>query len=391
MKTALCVPSLPLSGIGTSIGIIRRGLLEAQHDVDVVITSSEPGDDCERVMAEGWSIKHCGQDVRFMRDRLRRTLECLSSYDVIINNHSIETQLVAPCLSHSTVKISTMRGITRSALELLSMNSRCFQAAVAISQEMKRVMTEAPGIKCPVFLVPNCTDVSNGGFSELKLPAKLAYVGRIRDYDKNIGIIPDIIKSLREQNIAHHMAIAGDGRDLEQLKIKIGHLNVGHNATLYGKLSRDKARAVIKESHFTLLPSFYEGLSNVMLEAMALGSVPIASDLDNFKWVLGEEFDRLTSPVKHADGYARRIVELVSNPAEYGRIQQYLWKRQRTMFTPDVTVNGYLKLIDDIQVTLTPKRDKPPGLDQLRMPPKYARQCTQWWRLMQKARDRFRS
>ena len=55
MKIALCLSNLPLSGVGTSLGIIRTGLMTAANDVDVVIKSGSSGGDSERAKRDCWS------------------------------------------------------------------------------------------------------------------------------------------------------------------------------------------------------------------------------------------------------------------------------------------------------------------------------------------------
>lgn len=387
MKIALCVSSLPLSGVGTSIGIVRRGLIQAGHEVDIVITAPDPGDDCETMVQKGWSVRCCGQGVRFMRDRLQLTLACLARYAVVINNHSIETQLVAPCLPGKTARLSVMRVLNDSAIEQLSVNSRFFHCAIAISREMQRVMEQTPGIKCPVRLIANSTEARADEMTGIKRPVRIAYVGRIQDRDKNVMILPEILQALAGRHIEYRMKIAGDGEDLNRLAAEIERRGLSQTVTLLGSVSREEARTLLEESHCTVLPSFYEGLSNVMLESMALGSVPIVSDLENFKWVLGHEFDKLKAPVSTARVYAKRIAYLAHNPGEYARIQRYLWDRQRTMFTPRATVDGYLELIDDVKKTYPSCRPEAVELDRLQLPPKYAWQCASWWRLAQHMKD----
>lgn len=387
MKIALCLSSLPLSGVGTSIGIIRSGLSNAGHEVDVLITSCNPGSDFERAKRDGWSVKCCCKGVRFLRERLRVTLECLSHYDVIINNHSIETQLVSPCLPSDIIRISVMRGINDSAIEQLSLNSQYFDAAVAISLEMQRVMKEASRIQCPIHLIPNCTEAETDELTKLDSQIRIAYVGGLRRRDKNILLLPEIVACLYKHNKDFFLTIAGDGPDRRILEEKMDKVDSKSRVEVLGEVPRDKAEDILRKSHFTLIPSHYEGLSNVMLETMALGSVPITSNIANFQWVLGDVAAKLQVPISSADAYAKRIIELVANPTEYYKIQGYLHERQRTMFTPKKTVNGYLALIAKLKTHHRAKNFASVPFDKLALPGRYRRRCTVWWRFLQIARD----
>ena len=355
--------------------------------MDVLITSHNVGDDLERARRDGWPIERCCEGVRFLKERLRRTLECLSRYDVIINNHSMETQLVAPCLPSDIIRISVMRVITDSAIEHLSLNSRYFDAAVAISQEMQRVMKETSGILCPTHPIPNCTEANTDHLSKLNSPVRIAYVGRIENRHKNVLLLPEIVTCLCRRNVDFDLTIAGDGPDRRALAEKMEKVEGRGGVAMLGEISRGEAQDILGKSHFTLIPSYYEGLSNVMLESMALGSVPIASNLANFRWVLGDVAAKLQVPVSSADAYARRIVELTADTNEYHKIQDYLRKRQGTMFTPEKTVNGYLALITKLKTQHNAKNFASVPFDRLALPSRYRRQCTVRWRCLQIARD----
>jgi glycosyltransferase involved in cell wall biosynthesis len=362
-------------------------LSNAGHEVDVVITSGEPGGDFERARRDGWSVECCCKGVRFLKERLKRTLDCLSGYDLVINNHSAETQLVAPCISGDMMRVSVLRGTNDSAVEMVSLNSQYFDAAVAISLEMQGVMERTPDIQCPVHLIPNCTDAAADELNGLDLPIKIAYVGRIGSKDKNVMVLPDVASKLAARNVDFALTIAGDGPDYHRLQSRIDRVAVADKITMLGEVSRGKARDVLRRSHFTLMPSSYEGLSNVMLEAMALGSVPVASDIANFKWVLGDAAARLQVPVSCAESYAGRIAELAADTAEYHRIQGYLHRRQRDMFTPEKTVSGYLNLIGELKTRRLNRKFESASFSRLSLPRRYERQCTAWWRCLQIARD----
>jgi glycosyltransferase involved in cell wall biosynthesis len=164
-------------------------------------------------------------------------------------------------------------------------------------------------------------------------------------------------------------------------------VEVKSRVAMLGEIPRGEAWDILRKSHFTLIPSHYEGLSNVMLETMALGSVPIASNIANFQWVLGDVAVKLQVPISSADAYAGRIVELAADTKEYYKIQGYLRQRQRTMFTPEKTINGYLALVAQLKTQHSAKNIASVPFDKLGLPGRYKRQCTMWWRCLQIARD----
>jgi glycosyltransferase involved in cell wall biosynthesis len=283
-----------------------------------------------------------------------------------------------------------MRALTDSALEQVSLNSQYFDAAVAISQQMQTVMEDTSEIKCPVYLIPNCTEAKANGHIKLDSPIRIAYVGWLRKCDKNILLLPDIVTCLHKYNIDFSLTIAGDGPDRGVLEEKMDRAEGKSRVMILGEVSRDRAQDILRNSHFTLIPSHYEGLSNVMLEAMALGSVPIVSNIPNFQWVLGDVATKLQVPLSCADAYTKRIVELSADTTEYSAIQSYLRQRQQTMFTPEKTINGYLALLDKLKAHRNTNNVTSVPFDKMVLPRSYRRQCTIRWRCLQIARDCLR-
>jgi len=255
---------------------------------------------------------------------------------------------------------------------------------------MQRVMKETPGVQCPIHLIPNCTEAKADRLTELDSPINIAYVGWLRKQDKNTLLLPDIVACLYKHNIDFFLTIAGDGPDRQVLEEKMDEVEGKSRVAMLGEVPRGEARDILRKSHFTLIPSYYEGLSNVMLEAMALGSVPITSNIANFQWVLSDVAAKLQVPISSAEAYARRIVELAADTTEYYAIQSYLRERQRTMFTPEVTVNAYLALIAKLKTHRNANNFASVPFDKLVLPRRYRRQCTIWWRCLQITRDCLR-
>jgi glycosyltransferase involved in cell wall biosynthesis len=390
MKIALTLPHLPVSGIGTSVAIIEYGLTEAGHTVDVVITGREVGNDLAFAEESGWNLIVPGQGIRFLPHRLKRVAELLNSneYSMIINNTSAETQLILPCLGADILRIGVMRGLNPDALRHISMNSEYLHAAVGISAEMARVMQEDERIKAPVRLIPNCTRLTSSDFPELGEPLRICYIGRISNPDKNVSILPHIAKLLRASDIKLTFEIAGDGSARKTLERDFERLSLGC-ATFKGLLPREQVHQIIAQSNFVLVPSISEGLSNVMLEAMALGCVPVCSNIEDFKWVLGEAASQLQCSLRKPEDYAQRIAYMVNNPDVYTETQFYLRERQQSLFTPEHTVKGYLDLINELNSGDARELPLPVDFEQLQIPKEYREYCSPAWRLLQKAKDMF--
>jgi glycosyltransferase involved in cell wall biosynthesis len=390
MKIAICLPSLPVSGIGTSVGIIHDGLKVAGCRVDVLITGNDAGRDQTYADASGWHVIKVAEGERFLPKRLKATLTALhdGAYDVVLNNTSMETQLILPCLSERMRRVSVMRGLNPRALRMVALNSTHADAIIGISREMVRVLKADRRVRAPVRLIPNCTRVVGGEFPRLSGRLEVCYVGRLAVQDKNALLLPEIAHALKGQGAEFRLRIAGEGPAGDKLRGRLGKLQL-REVELCGMLSREACRDLLSHSHFALLPSISEGLSNVLLECMALGCLPVCSDIENFKWVLGEAAPQLQCRLHDPQDYAARLLYFNGHENEYRRLQAYLRSRQQELFTPEQTVRGYLDLLAELASTRERALPHACALNRLRLPLK----CWIWsspvWRGLQTAKRLF--
>ena len=98
-------------------------------------------------------------------------------------------------------------------------------------------------------------------------------VGRLtpwKGFDALIEIMPEIMKEIPGAKLY----IIGSGPESEALKLKTINLELGTAVFLTGRLSQDEVLGYLKQSDLFVLNTGYEGLSHILLEAMAVG-IPI--------------------------------------------------------------------------------------------------------------------
>lgn len=81
------------------------------------------------------------------------------------------------------------------------------------------------------------------------------------------------------------LAFIGDGPEFNNLAKKIKELNLDRNVILLGFLVEEEKIKTLKSCKLLLLPSYYEGWSIVIGEALALGVPVIAYDLPELKYI----------------------------------------------------------------------------------------------------------
>jgi glycosyltransferase involved in cell wall biosynthesis len=348
MKIAICIDQASLGGVGTSTYILARGFREAGHRADILGTHWAAGDDYQRAQRDGWPVEAICAGQRWLRRRLRTVHDRLAGYDVVINNNILEPQLVLPALPPRIIRLSVVRSTDASVIRTALRNSPWLDSLVGISPAVTQLLQDRrPG--CPVATIANAVLVESASFPALSASLNIVFLGRLAERQKNILILSDIATELDRLKVEFTLRIVGDGPQRTRLEKKLRRAKLGRRVVLCGAMRREDAWKALTEAHFSLIPSRYEGFGLVLAESMAAGAVPVASNLPVFQWIAGSDAESLLVPVGDARAYAERIRALSSDPARYLALQKRLRERQKQFFAPKLTVNNYLKLIEEIR------------------------------------------
>jgi glycosyltransferase involved in cell wall biosynthesis len=117
-----------------------------------------------------------------------------------------------------------------------------------------------------------------------------------------------------------HLLIAGDGDQYQQLAVQIRATDVSDAVTLIGHI--EDITPYLRECDLVVLSSLYEGMPNIVLEAMAAGKAVVATDVHGVREVVQHEKTGLLVPPKNSDALMKAIHHLLDNPQEremYGK------------------------------------------------------------------------
>lgn len=174
----------------------------------------------------------------------------------------------------------------------------------------------APGLACEV--IPNGIDVDEfrsapgeGREGEILCVSRL--VAR-----KGVQHLVEAMPSILRQRPEARLTVVGEGNLDHALRARVRELGIAERVDFRGLLPHGELPPVYRRAQIFVQPSFYEGMSNTVLEAMASGLPIVASGEGGRE----ELFDgnALTVPFGDAAALAGAIVRLLGNSVERRRM-----------------------------------------------------------------------
>lgn len=190
----------------------------------------------------------------------------------------------------------------------------------AIMKQSLAVVTNSKGLQkmaersdpFPVHVIPNGVDTvffhpPNGKVERSQIPLRILFVGRFQ-HQKNLFFLLEQLARLRADTFELHLV--GDGPLKTQLHQRAEELALTERITWHGWVSRAELPAIYHSADCLVNPSFYEGMPNVVGEAMACGLPVVASNVPgNNDLVVNGETGFLFD-LNHPDGLIAAVMQL---------------------------------------------------------------------------------
>lgn len=114
----------------------------------------------------------------------------------------------------------------------------------------------------------------------------LLFVGRLR-LRKGLSVLLEALRLLQtERGLALPLVVAGDGEQGAALRAAARRLGISDSVTWLGRVSRGQVRYLLERAALLVVPSIYEGLPLVLLEALVMEVPVVASRVSGIPEVL---------------------------------------------------------------------------------------------------------
>lgn len=296
---------------------------------------------------------------------------CKQKTPDIVHSHSQIGSLVAAYLkmrglvpltgrtAHITIEWG--KGPFRWVLRRLFTNwifPRVFDVQVAISEEIKRQLLNYRGLGSnvkPIIKIPNALSTEYQRISILEnqpryfprnVDWKIVSVGRLakqKGYDVLIKSMPAVI----EKHPNAHLTLVGEGKEHSTLQALISRLQLNDRVTLVGQ--KPNVAEILIDSDLFVLPSYFEGLPTVILEAMACGIPVIASRLPGVMEIIDDKESGLLVEPGNVAELANAINHAMESGSELYHIRTAAFQRLEK-FQMDRVAREYLQVYQGLLV-----------------------------------------
>lgn len=180
----------------------------------------------------------------------------------------------------------------------------------------KAIMTEgckygALADKCSVIYPAVRTELLTQVCKNKKMPSatlQILSVGRDH-WKKGYRVAIDAMKLLKDRGVPFHYTIVAGG-EKQEIIFQINQLGLTGQVTLIDNLPHGEVLEKYSLADVFLLPSFEEGVANVVLEAMALGTPVITTNCGGMTEVITDGVNGFVIPLRNADAIANAIIKV---------------------------------------------------------------------------------
>lgn len=148
---------------------------------------------------------------------------------------------------------------------------------------------------------------------------------------KGINYLIEAIKILAPKYPEIYLKIMGDGNEKENLEKLVKELGLEKSVEFIGRVPREETAPYYQEASVFVLPSFNEGMSNAMLEALSSGLPLLATDTGGTRELLDDGVNGFVIKMKDSQDLANKIEILVKNEDLRKKMAEASRKKAETM------------------------------------------------------------
>ena len=180
-------------------------------------------------------------------------------------------------------------------------------------------------------LVPGATDVERftpsdrADLGRVDDPAVLLYHGRI-DVRKGVLDLLDAVVLLLSGGVRVRLLVSGIGPDTALLGQRVHDLKLDEHVELLGAVAYERAHEVYRRGEVFVSPTYAEGFSNTILEAMASGLPVVSTDVVGVRDCIRADDNGILAPPADPPALAAAISRVLADNELRRRISECAYR-----------------------------------------------------------------
>ncbi len=163
---------------------------------------------------------------------------------------------------------------------------------------------------------------------------------------KNHGLLLNAAKILKDRGEQFQLIIAGEGELHRELEDYIKKYNLDDVCVLPGFIANIKD--ILSCATLFLLPSFYEGSSNALIEACGAGLPALVSDIESNSEIVEDGVNGYLLPVDLPDMWVDKMIELSYDKDKRNQFSANSQSKIKKDFSMTINRGKLKKLVDDL-------------------------------------------
>lgn len=182
-------------------------------------------------------------------------------------------------------------------------------------------------------------------------PPLILAVGRlvwIKGYDYLLAAL----SRLKQSGIVFRAQIIGDGPLHAPLRYSVEDLNLESEVELTGAKSSAEVLQRMRSADLFVLSSHAEGISNAVLEAMAVGLPVVTTSAGGMQEAVRDEVDGYVVPVRDINAMADRIQKLLGDSA----LREQMGRSARSRAQAEFSLSRQVEVFEQMYQAVVPER-----------------------------------
>ena len=219
---------------------------------------------------------------------------------------------------------------------------------IAVSHGLRSLALKAdPGAN--ILVIPNGVDTQKFRPVPIlnRMENNILFVGRLASQRKGVQFLLQAVRKLNEENLPCRLTVIGTGPHKPRLEKMTRDLNL-KNVKFLGYVPNERLPTYYNEADVFALPSSSEGMSNVILEAMACGLPVVATNVGGNPELVDDGKTGLLVPPENADALYDAFLQLLLGKEKGKKMGMLGRKKIKHFFTWNRIAMEYLQLYEAI-------------------------------------------